>query len=77
MAARRARCVSGCPKPTADEPIYVFETGGSTGLPKYRINIRDFQTDYALYSESLSEEGFPKGADWLIAGAFGAAPLCA
>ena len=59
------------PKAYADEPIYVFETGGSTGLPKYRINIRDFHTDYALYSESLSEEGFPQGADWLMLGPSG------
>ena len=56
-----ARCAQWVPKAYADEPIYVFETGGSTGLPKYRINIRDFQTDYALYSESLSEDGFPRG----------------
>ena len=59
------------PKAHADEPIYAFETGGSTGLPKYRINIRDFHTDYALYSESLSEEDFPKGADWLMLGPSG------
>ena len=59
------------PKAYANDPVYVFETGGSTGLPKYRINVRDFQIDYALYSESLSQEGFPQGADWLMLGPSG------
>src|SRR5215211_5157248 len=31
------------PKAFANKPAYVFETGGSTGVPKSRINIRDFQ----------------------------------
>jgi hypothetical protein len=26
----------------ADRPVYTFETGGSTGVPKSRINIEDF-----------------------------------
>ena len=34
------------PKAYADKPIYVFETGGSTGVPKSRINIEDFRIDY-------------------------------
>ncbi|MFQ5602208.1 MAG: hypothetical protein ACE5HS_02960 [bacterium] len=59
------------PKAFAKEPVYVFETGGSTGVPKTRINIRDFQTDYELFSEQLSEEGFPPGADWLMLGPTG------
>ncbi|MFQ5652412.1 MAG: hypothetical protein ACE5IY_20975 [bacterium] len=59
------------PKAFKDKPVYVFETGGSTGVPKTRINIRDFQTDYELFSETLSDEGFPKGADWLMLGPTG------
>ncbi len=59
------------PKALADQPLYVFETGGSTGLPKSRVNIRDFQTDYELFSETLSDETFPKGADWLMLGPTG------
>ncbi len=59
------------PKALADEPLYVFETGGSTGLPKSRVNIRDFQTDYELFSDTLSDDGFPPGSDWLMLGPSG------
>jgi phenylacetate-coenzyme A ligase PaaK-like adenylate-forming protein len=59
------------PRALADKPIYVFETGGTTGIPKSRINIEDFRTDYELFSESLPEEYFPKGANWLMLGPSG------
>lgn len=59
------------PKGLENEPLYVFETGGSTGLPKSRVNIRDFQTDYELFSETLSDDTFPRGADWLMVGPTG------
>ncbi len=59
------------PRAFAEEPVFVFETGGSTGVPKSRINIRDFQVDYAAFSESLPEEGFPRGGDWLMLGPSG------
>ncbi len=59
------------PKGLAGKPVYIFETGGSTGVPKSRININDFQTDYELFSTTLSDETFPKGADWLMLGPTG------
>ncbi len=59
------------PKALANQPIYIFETGGSTGVPKSRINIRDFQTDYEMFSHTLSNEGFPVGSDWLMLGPTG------
>jgi hypothetical protein len=59
------------PKGLADQPVYVFETGGSTGVPKSRINIRDFQIDYEIFSDTLSNTGFPPGADWLMLGPSG------
>ncbi|MCG8605124.1 hypothetical protein MJD09_09020, partial [bacterium] len=59
------------PKALADQPVYAFETGGSTGVPKTRINLTDFQTDYELFSDTLSDDSFPKGADWLMVGPTG------
>ncbi|HEV2762269.1 MAG TPA: hypothetical protein VGV38_04675 [Pyrinomonadaceae bacterium] len=59
------------PKGLAGRPVYVFETGGSTGVPKSRINVDDFRTDYEMFSETLPDEFFPKGADWLSVGPTG------
>jgi phenylacetate-coenzyme A ligase PaaK-like adenylate-forming protein len=59
------------PKAYADRPIFVFETGGSTGVPKSRINIDDFRTDYEDFSTKLPDEFFPKGADWMQVGPTG------
>ena len=56
------------PKAYAEEPIYVFETGGSTGVPKSRLNVHDLRIDYSLYAETLSDAAFPRGADWLMLG---------
>ncbi len=59
------------PKGLAGQPIYVFETGGTTGVPKTRIAHADFRTDYELFSETLPDEHFPKGANWLMLGPSG------
>lgn len=59
------------PKGLADRPIYVFETGGSTGVPKSRIAVEDFRIDYSMFSETLSDAGFPRGANWLHLGPSG------
>ena len=59
------------PKAYADRAVYVFETGGSTGVPKSRISIDDFRIDYEAFSETLPDEFFPKGADWLMVGPSG------
>ncbi len=59
------------PKAFADSPVYVFETGGSTGVPKSRININDFRHDYEAFSQTLPDEHFPAGADWLMVGPTG------
>jgi hypothetical protein len=56
------------PKGLEGKPLYAFETGGSTGLPKTRLNIADFQTDYEMFSDALPEQGFPRGGDWLMLG---------
>lgn len=59
------------PKGNAGKPIYVFETGGSTGVPKSRVVCEDHKIDYELFSETLPDEFFPKGADWLMLGPSG------
>ncbi|MBO0800271.1 MAG: hypothetical protein J2P31_15735 [Blastocatellia bacterium] len=59
------------PKAYAGQPTYVFETGGSTGVPKSRINIDDFRIDYQQFSETLPDRYFPRGADWLMLGPSG------
>jgi phenylacetate-coenzyme A ligase PaaK-like adenylate-forming protein len=59
------------PKPYADRPISVFETGGTTGVPKSRINIDDFRLDYEWFSNTLPEDKFPRGANWLHVGPSG------
>ncbi len=59
------------PRGLAGRPAYVFETGGSTGVPKSRVNIEDFQIDYERFSDELPAEGFPPGADWLMLGPTG------
>ena len=59
------------PKAFSNSPIYTFETGGSTGVPKSRINVNDFRTDYENFSDTLPDEFFPKGSDWLHVGPSG------
>jgi len=59
------------PKGYADKPVYVFETGGTTGQPKRRIVIDDFRIDYEMFSDTLPDEYFPRGANWLMFGPSG------
>ena len=59
------------PKALADKPIYVFETGGTTGVPKSRVAHNDFRTDYELFSQTLPDEHFPEGSNWLMLGPSG------
>jgi len=59
------------PRAYKDQPIYTFETGGSTGVPKSRINVNDFRIDYEQYSTTLPDDKFPKGSDWLMVGPSG------
>ncbi|HEY0079623.1 MAG TPA: hypothetical protein VGB73_13500 [Pyrinomonadaceae bacterium] len=59
------------PRGLRGRPVYVFETGGSTGTPKSRVNVEDFRIDYEAFSRTLPEEFFPHGADWLSLGPTG------
>ncbi len=53
------------------KPVYVFETGGTTGIPKSRIVIEDHWIDYEMMSATLPEQHFPRGSHWLMLGPSG------
>ncbi len=53
------------------KPAYVFETGGTTGIPKSRVVLEDHWTDYEIFSHTLPDQYFPKGANWLMLGPSG------
>ncbi len=59
------------PKGLEGRPTYVFETGGTTGIPKSRVVIDDFRIDYEMFSDTLPDEYFPRGANWLMLGPSG------
>jgi len=59
------------PRGLQDKPIYVFETGGTTVIPKSRVVIDDFRIDYEMFSRTLPDEFFPRGANWLMLGPSG------
>ncbi|RMF43056.1 MAG: hypothetical protein D6753_06160 [Planctomycetota bacterium] len=59
------------PKAYENRPIYVFETGGTTGIPKTRVVVEDHRIDYEMFSDTLPDEYFPKGANWLMLGPSG------
>src|SRR5439155_1147992 len=49
------------PKAYHKKPTYVFETGGTTGIPKSRVVVDDFRIDYEMFSETLPDKYFPRG----------------
>ena len=59
------------PKGHHGKPVYVFETGGTTGIPKSRMVIEDHWKDYEIFSDTLPDEHFPRGANWLMLGPSG------
>ena len=59
------------PRAYAGRPFYVFETGGTTGMPKQRISWEDHLRDYEEFSQTLSDEAFPRGGNWLMLGPTG------
>jgi len=59
------------PKALWNKPTYVFETGGTTGIPKSRVVVDDFRIDYEQFSETLPDKYFPKGSNWLMLGPSG------
>ena len=52
-------------------PFNIFETGGTTGMPKQRIGWDDYKVDYSEFSEKISDEHFPRNHYWLMMGPTG------
>lgn len=59
------------PKAFADRPFSIFETGGTTGMPKQRISWDDYKHDYEEFSGTLDDKDFPPGGYWLMIGPTG------
>src|SRR5947208_2934341 len=59
------------PRKHQGRPYNIFETGGTTGMPKQRIGWDDYKTDYEEFSSKLSDEHFPRGGAWLMVGPTG------
>lgn len=59
------------PKAYEGRPYYIFETGGTTGMPKQRIGWDDHKKDYEEFSDYLDDTYFPKGGNWLMLGPTG------
>jgi phenylacetate-coenzyme A ligase PaaK-like adenylate-forming protein len=59
------------PKALQKKPIYVFETGGTTGIPKSRAVVEDHWIDYEKFSDTLPDKFFPKDTNWLMLGPSG------
>ncbi len=59
------------PKAFAGRPFNIFETGGTTGMPKQRIGWDDYKIDYSEFSEKISDEHFPRNHYWLMMGPTG------
>src|SRR5882672_5465899 len=59
------------PRALANKPVYVFETGGTTGIPKSRVVVEDHWIDYEMFSDGLPDKFFRKGANWLMLGPSG------
>ena len=53
------------------KPYNIFETGGTTGMPKQRIGWDDYKVDYSEFSGKISDEHFPRGNAWLMMGPTG------
>jgi len=59
------------PKAYQGKPFNIFETGGTTGMPKQRVGWEDFRIDYSEFSESLDDAAFPRNHYWLMVGPTG------
>jgi phenylacetate-coenzyme A ligase PaaK-like adenylate-forming protein len=59
------------PKAYAGKPFLIFETGGTTGLPKQRVSWNDHLYDYTEFAAHLPDAYFPRNGNWLMLGPTG------
>jgi phenylacetate-coenzyme A ligase PaaK-like adenylate-forming protein len=59
------------PAPLQGKPYNIFETGGTTGMPKQRIGWNDYKVDYEEFSAKVSDDHFPRGGAWIMVGPTG------
>lgn len=59
------------PQPYQGKPFNIFETGGTTGMPKQRIGWDDYKHDYDEFSARYGDDVFPRASDWLMLGPTG------
>lgn len=59
------------PKKWHGDKKFVFETGGTTGIPKSRCVVKDHWIDYSEFSRTLPDDKFPPGSNWLMLGPSG------
>ena len=70
-ALRREPHERWIPKAFEGKPFTIFETGGTTGMPKQRIGWEDYKRDYEEFSATLDDDAFPRGGYWLMIGPTG------
>jgi hypothetical protein len=61
MAARRAARGLGAGA-FKGKPFNIFETGGTTGMPKQRIGWNDYKVDYEEFSDKISTTSISRAA---------------
>lgn len=59
------------PQPYRGRPFNIFETGGTTGMPKQRVGWDDYKIDYEEFGDRYGDDVFPDNADWLMIGPTG------
>jgi phenylacetate-coenzyme A ligase PaaK-like adenylate-forming protein len=59
------------PAKNKGKPFNIFETGGTTGMPKQRIGWEDYKVDYSEFSEKVADQHFPRNHFWLMMGPTG------
>ena len=71
VAARRPGATLGAEGHRRTSRSTCSRPAARTGIPKSRIGVEDFRIDYRMFSDTLPEDKFPKGSNWLMLGPSG------